>query len=117
MIAIPEVVVKQEFFRLTPTVGAYLTDPPAVLSTDTIEVYDSSDVDYVFNSTYENILSAIEDFQQRGSGWILDKLVALHLHLLEFDPLRATLYIPLTTCIQNRKAVINIKNKDKKCFL
>ena len=39
------------------------------------------------NSTYENLLSAIEDFQQRGSGWILDKLIALDLHRLKFDPL------------------------------
>ena len=91
--------------------------PPAVLSTDTIQVYDSSDVHDALNSTYENLVSAIEDFQQRGSGWILNKLVALDLHLLEFYPLRATSYIPLPTYIQNRKAVINIKNKDEKCFL
>ena len=44
-------------------------------------------------------------------------MIALDLHLLEFDPLRATSYIPLPTCIQIRKAVSNIKNKDKKCFL
>ena len=96
---------------------AFLTNPPAVLSTDTIEVYDSGDVHDALNSTYENLVSAIEDFQQRGSGWILDELVALDLHLLEFDPLRATSYISLPTCIQNRKAVIIIKNKDEKCFL
>ena len=35
-------------------------------------------------------------------------MVALDLHLLEFDPLRATSYIPLPTCTQN---------KDEKCFL
>ena len=40
------------------------------------------------NSTYENLVSAIEDFQQSGSGGIIDKLIALDLHLLEFDPLR-----------------------------
>ena len=104
-------------FHLSTDV-ALLTDPPVVLSADTIEVYDSSDVHDALNSTYENLVSAIEDFQQRGSGWILDKLIALDLHLLEFDPLRATSYIPLTpTCIQNRKAVINIKNEEEKCFL
>ena len=103
-------------FHLSTNV-AFLTDPPAVLSTDTIEVYDSSDVHDALNSTYENLVSAIEDFQQRGSGWSLEKLIALDLHLLEFDPHRATSYIPLPTCIQNRKAVINIKNKDEKCFL
>ena len=65
----------------------------------------------------ENLTSAIEDLQQRGSGWVLVKLLALDLHLPEFDPLRATSYIPHPTCIQNRKAVINIKNMDEKCFL
>ena len=96
---------------------AFLTDPPAVLSTDTIEVYDSCDVHVALNLTYENLVSTIEYFKQRGSGLILDKLISLDLHLLEFDPLRATSYIPLPACIQNRKAVINIKNKDEKCFL
>ena len=95
----------------------FITDPPAVLSTATVEVYDSGDVHDALNSTYENLVYAIEDFQQCGSGWILDKLVALDLHLPEFDPLRATSYIPLPTCIQNRKEGINIKNKDEKCLL
>ena len=83
---------------------AFLIDQRAVFSPDTIEVYDSSDVHDALNSTYENLVSAIENFQQRGS--------ALDLHLPEFDPLRATSCIPLPTCIQNSKAVINIKNKD-----
>ena len=99
------------------TDAAFLTDPPAILSTDTIEVYDSSDVHDALNSTYENLVSAIEDILQRGSGMVLDKLVALDIHLLEFAPFRATSYIPLPTWIQNRKAVINIKNEDEKCFL
>ena len=103
-------------FHLSTDV-AFLTDPPAILNIDTIEVYDSSDVHDALNSTYENLVSAIEEFQRRGSGWILNKLIALDLHLLEFDPLRASSYIPHPTYIQNRKAVINIKNKDEKCFL
>ena len=95
----------------------FLTNPSAVISTGTIGVYDSSDIHEALNSIYENLVSAIEYFQQCGSGWILDKLLTLDLHLLEFYPLRATSYIPLHTCIQNRKAVINIKNMDEKCFL
>ena len=80
-------------------------------------MYDSSDVHDALNSMSENLVSAIEDFQHLRSGWILDKLMALDLHLLEFDPLWATSYIPLPTYIQNRKTVINIKNKDEKGFL
>ena len=54
-------------FHLSTDV-AFLTDPPAVLSTDTIGVYDSCDVHDALSSTYENLVSAIEDIQQRGSG-------------------------------------------------
>ena len=93
----------------------FLIDPPAVISTATVEVYHTSDVHVALHcSIYRNPASAVEDFEQRESGWILDKLLALNLHLLKFDPLRATSYIPLPAY---KKAVININNKDKKCFL
>ena len=52
-------------FHLSTDV-AFITDPPAVLSTDTIEGYDSSDVHGAVNSTYENLVSAIEDFSNFG---------------------------------------------------
>ena len=80
-------------------------------------MYDSSGIRDALYIIYGNLTSNIEDFQQRGSGWVLGKLLALDLHLLEFDPLRATSYIPLPACIQNRKAVINIRNNDEKYFL
>ena len=85
-------------FHLSTDV-AFLTDPSAVLSTDTVEVYDSSDVHDALNSTYENLVSTSENFQQRGSGWIFDKLVELNLHLLEFDPLRAASLRSLPSCL------------------
>ena len=70
-----------------------------------------------FHSICGNLTSAIEDFVQRGSGWISDKLLALDLHLLEFDSFSATSYIPLPAYIQNKKAVLNIRNREEKCFL
>ena len=111
---ISEEVVKKRAvkFYLLSTDVIFLTNPPAVLSTDTIEVYGSSDVHDALNSIHESLTSTIEEFQQCGSGRVLDKLLALDLHLLEFDPLRATSYIPLPTCIHNRKAAINIKNRE-----
>ena len=65
----------------------FLTNPHAVLNTNVIEVYNSSEVHNALNSTHRNLVSAIEDFQQRRSGWVLNKLLALDLHLLEFNSL------------------------------
>ena len=99
------------FYRSTDVV--FLTDPPAVLGTDTVEVYDSSDVHDALNSTYENLVSAIEDFQQRGSGWILDKLVALDLHLLEFDLLHTFHFLH---AYRTRKQQSILKTRMKSVF-
>ena len=82
-----------------------------------MEVNNSSEIDNTLNNTYENLLSAIEGFQQRASEWVLDKLLALDLYILEFKPLRATSYLPLPQEVRNRKAVINIQNEDKNCVL
>ena len=73
----------------------FITNAPAVLNTQAAEIYESSEVDEILNNTNENLVSSIEDFQHRGSGWVLDRLLKLDLHILEFNPLRATSYIPL----------------------
>ena len=82
-----------------------------------MEVYNSCDIRNALKSTYGNLVSGIEDFQQHESGWILNKLLILDLHLLKFNPLRATSYIPLPQGVQNTKAVTDIQNKDEKCVL
>ena len=92
----------------------FKTDPPVVLSTSAAEVFESSDVGEILHRTYQNLVKTIEDFQLTGSGWVLDKLVKLDLHILEFDPLRATSYIPLPKELQNsRKGIVNIRTKTR----
>ncbi len=103
-------------FHLSSDTG-FMTDPPVVLNTHIVEIYESSEVEEILANTYEDLISEIENFQHRGSGWVLDRLLKLDLHVLEFNPLRATSYIPLPKEVQDKKAVINIKNKDEKCFL
>ena len=98
--------------------STFITEPPAVLTTDTEEIFSSSNLDETLNNTYCNLIKRMEDFQHRGSGWVLDKLIKLDLHMLEFNPLRATSYIPLPEELRRKQAVINIQNKkDEKCFL
>ena len=88
----------------------FITGPPAVFNTEAIEIYESSKIDDILSNTNKNLVSSIEDFQHRGSGLVLDRLLKLYLHILEFNPLRATSYIPVP--LRRKKPVINIQ-----CFL
>ena len=64
----------------------HLTGPPAVLNTDTMGVYDSKEICDILNGTYEDLVSAVENFEHRESGWVLGKLLKLDWHILEFNP-------------------------------
>ena len=44
-------------------------------------------------------------------------MVQLEIHLVEYNPTKGSSYIPLPDWISNKKAIVNIQNKDEKCFL
>ena len=62
-------------------------------------------------------MKSVDEFQRNGSGWVIKDIIRLDTTILEFDPLRASTYIPLPKEVSDKKAVINIKNDDEKCFL
>ncbi|XP_054713577.1 uncharacterized protein LOC129223038 [Uloborus diversus] len=59
----------------------------------------------------------MDDFQARGSGWVLSKINNLELRINKYNPLRGSSYIELPDKIKNKKAIINVKNEDNICFM
>ena len=67
----------------------------------------------VFRTIFESIIS----YQQLGSGWYLKEIVNLEIHTVDFKPMRGSAYFPLPDWIMRKKAIVNIRNDDDKCFL
>ena len=59
----------------------------------------------------------IPTFQSLGSGWRLNSIIQLEIHTVVYNPLRGETYIPLPKDLAVKQAIINIKNRDNKCFL
>ena len=52
-----------------------------------------------------------------GSGWVIDKIEDINIDIANYDPLAGSSYIPLLSKLDNpKKGLVNIKNKDDKCF-
>ncbi|GFV98082.1 uncharacterized protein TNCV_4448421 [Trichonephila clavipes] len=68
-------------------------------------------------SAFKKIQNLFEEFTQRGSGWILDKILKLELNIAKYQSLSPSSYIPLPKKLANKKAILNIKNEDQKCFV
>ena len=65
----------------------------------------------------ERILEKMATFKSGGSGWRLYSIIKLELHTARYIPFRGETWIPLPKELANKKAIINMQNKDNKCFL
>jgi hypothetical protein len=69
------------------------------------------------DSALEQLREKIEVYQASGSGLILKAIKSLTVSLVKYTPLQGSSYIELPKYIKDKKACINIKNEDNKCFL
>ena len=76
--------------------------------------------DQISNATlnmYQHIIGMIDRYTKQGSGWIINRILRHFICVNKYVPLAARSYIKLPHIIQNKKATINIQNKDNKCFM
>ena len=81
-------------------------------------ILENTDISEVYNEMVDEIEATIQRVENaEGSGWVFDKIINLTLHTAKWDPLNAGSYIDLPPNLKNKKAIINMKNQDDKCFL
>ena len=90
---------------------------PADFHSDIEINLDGTDGKDLHDTMVERMIEKMATFQSKGSGWRLYSIRNLELYTLVFKPLRAGTWIPLPRELANKKAIINMKNKDNKCFL
>ena len=70
----------------------------------------------LYQQSKSKIWSSFDGYLRLGSGWIVDRLEILYLNTYRYTPIKIRSYIPTPQSIKNKRAIINIKNKDFKCF-
>ena len=64
----------------------------------------------------EPLLSHLEEFQEKDSGWALNSIISLCINMKKFAPHKGKSYIPLPRYIASKKACVNVRNSDNHCF-
>ena len=76
---------------------------------------DGTDEDDLYIMMVERVLENMYEFQRReGSRWRLYSIIKLELHTVSYNPLRGETWIELPKELADKKAIINMKNKDNK---
>ena len=80
-------------------------------------IMSKTGIETALQNMRSNIEIRIDRFTMEGSGWAVIGLLNHDLHVNKYDPLAARSYIPLPAEIQNKKATVNLKNSDDRCFI
>ena len=81
-------------------------------------VLEGTDESDLYNEMVDEIEEEIQKVQEaEGSGWQFLGVIKLVLHTTRWEPLYGSSYIPLDPYLANKKAIINMKNEDDKCFM
>ena len=94
-----------------------IKEDKAYFNSGTRKNLESTDVDKLIRRCVNKIIEELETYQENGSGWYFKEIIQLEIHTVEFNPAKGSSYIPLPDWISNKKAIVNIENKDEKCFL
>ena len=77
------------------------------------ETISEQSIDDAIQSVYKHF----DEYNDRGSGWTLKEIECLEIHTAKYNPLRGKSHFNIPPSISARKATINIKNSDDRCFL
>ena len=77
---------------------------------------DENDIEEYFDNIFEKINGKIEAWVAEGSGWEIEKIDLVYVNVARFQPLRGATYLPIPTKLKNKKAVMNVQNKDNECL-
>ena len=109
-----QLALKVDLEKANPDGSEQYTDP--VLRHKQEAVLQKSEIKAALHQAIPRVQETLEKWTQRGSGWAVDQVHTLWLDIARYQPLRGGSYIPLPAAVKNKKAVVNVKNKDDHCL-
>ena len=74
-------------------------------------------IEHDLNMSRQEILNVIDKWVSEGSGWVIDRIDSHYINVTTYTYLHGSSYIELPMELKNsKKGLINIRNKDDKCF-
>jgi hypothetical protein len=86
------------------------------ISSKSNNILSVDDINVVTDTMRTQIKASIESTALKGSGFALERINYIDLNISSYKPLSGSSYVELPKFIQNKKACINVQNKDNKCF-
>jgi hypothetical protein len=110
-----QIVLKGKFRKFHPATGREEFEEITIASKNQI-ILREDEIEETIYALLLEIHEKIESWDNNEGYWHLVNVVNVDFKLREYKPLSGSSYLELPKWIYNKKATINIKNEDQKCF-
>lgn len=110
-----KIIIYGKFAKFQPAIGNCEYQYITVASSNKI-IEREDDINNNIEHALNEINIHIENWDNNEGYWHLELIDSIYFKLREYKPLTGTSYIKLPEWILAKKATINIKNNDQKCF-
>eukprot|EP00794_Sanderia_malayensis_P017149 gene17149-biopygen14756 len=101
-------------------IGDVETDPPPTFRSKVLSQLRIGGIEDIRDQVTEatdKVYEDINEYTENGSGWTLERVVNYKIHFFNYKPIKGGSYIPTPKLLSVKKAIINVQNKDDKCFM
>ena len=77
---------------------------------------EGTNVNELYQKMTDKIIEGVTKYNKGGSNFVFKQILSLEIHTVQYEPLDGSSYIELPESLANKKAVINLNNKDNQCF-
>ena len=71
----------------------------------------------ILSQMLKEIMVKLANYQRNGSGWHFKEVISFDIYIVDDKKMKGDSYIPLPDFLMRKKAIINMENKDNKCFV
>ena len=101
--------------KICQKVGEVIAKEAAFYSKTDVNL-ESTNSNELFSKMKETVLESLAKYQRQESNWRFRSVLGLDLHIVKYEPLGGSSYIPLPDFLAAKKTIINPKNTDDECF-
>ena len=81
-----------------------------------VNEHNTDTLNLLLNQFIHEVKGEIEAWSERGSAWIMDKILKVFDNVAQYQPMRGGSFMVLPAKLKNKRAIINIQNRDNQCL-
>ena len=89
----------------------------AMLRSKSLVILESTNINSALAEALEGILESLANYTKQGSGWSVEEVEGIDISIARYVLVKGGSYKPLPPWIERKKAIVNVKNNDDKCFM